>query len=42
LIRDPEDNWNSVFCKLVLVMPNSFCAARDAGLFRMLSDIFSP
>src|SRR5581483_9717381 len=42
LMRVPEDNWNSVFCKLLLVTPNWFCAASDAGLFRILRDmIFS-
>src|SRR5579864_4185247 len=42
LIRDPEDNWNSVLCRLLFVIPSSFCAASDAGLFRMLRDRFSP
>src|SRR5579862_1402942 len=41
LILEPDDNWNRVFCKLVLVIANWFCASREGILFKMLNDIRS-
>src|ERR1019366_3356628 len=39
LILDPEDNWNRVFFKLLLVMANWFCATKEGMLFKILNDI---
>ncbi len=36
LMREPEDNSYSVFCKFICVIDNWFCAARDGMLFRIL------
>jgi len=39
LMRDPDDSWNSVVCRLLLVMVNWFSAAIEAMLFKMVSAI---
>src|SRR5271165_4824231 len=37
LMREPEDNCRSVFCRELCVIFNWFCATRDVMLFKMLS-----
>src|SRR5208282_2287979 len=39
LMRDPDDNWNRVFCRLLLVTSNWFWATKEGILFKTLSAI---
>jgi hypothetical protein len=34
-MREPDDNWYNVLCKLLFVTDNWFSAERDAMLFRI-------
>src|SRR5258708_15808833 len=39
LMREPEDSWKRVFCRLVLVMLTWFCAINEEMLLSMLTDM---